>query len=79
MEWCDHHHKNPDPPVPEAEKYRSDNISAWDQTFMKVDMELLFDIVLAANYMDIKGLLDLGCKTIANHMKGTEDAKRRRR
>ncbi|KAJ2086303.1 E3 ubiquitin ligase complex SCF subunit scon-3 [Coemansia sp. S142-1] len=33
---------------------------------MKVDQELLFEILLAANYMDIKPLLELGCKTVAN-------------
>jgi len=69
LEWCDYHSKNPDPPVPESEKYRLDNIKEWDKNFMKVDLELLFDIVLAANYLDVKGLLDLGCKTIALHMK----------
>lgn len=37
---------------------------------MEVPMGLLFDIVLAANYLDIKGLLDLGCKIIANLIKG---------
>jgi S-phase kinase-associated protein 1 len=36
---------------------------------MEVRMSLLFDVVLAANYLDVKGLLDLGCKTIANFMK----------
>ncbi|KAH8742893.1 Skp1 family, dimerization domain-containing protein [Diaporthe sp. PMI_573] len=37
---------------------------------MEVDQEMLFEILLAANYMDIKALLDLGCKTVANMIKG---------
>jgi hypothetical protein len=70
LEYCEHHLKNPDPPVKEYEKYRSDNIGAWDLAFMSaVSMEMLFDLVLAANYLDIKGLLELGCKTIANMMR----------
>lgn len=51
-------------------KQGTDDISPWDQTFITVDKELLFDLILAANYLDIKGLLDLGCKTVANMIKG---------
>ncbi|KAI7104863.1 hypothetical protein KC343_g16226, partial [Hortaea werneckii] len=40
------------------------------QKFMQVDQEMLFEIILAANYMDIKALLDVGCKTVANMIKG---------
>ncbi len=90
VEYCKHHSETPEAPVPEHDKYRTDNIIEWDKNFMQVDMEMLFNIVLvriqsvslpmtvthsckkqqAANYLDIRGLLDLGCKTIANHMKG---------
>jgi len=45
-------------------------ISEWDKTFMKVEQHVLFEIILAANYMDIKSLLDLGCQTVANMIKG---------
>lgn len=36
---------------------RTTDISEWDQKFMNVDQELLFEIILAANYLDIKSLL----------------------
>lgn len=32
---------------------------AWDMEFVKVDDETLFNLILAANYMEIKSLLDL--------------------
>jgi S-phase kinase-associated protein 1 len=31
---------------------------------------MLFDMILAINYLDIKGLLDLGCQMVADMMKG---------
>ena len=37
---------------------------------MDVDQELLFELILAANYMDIKPLLDLTCATVASMIKG---------
>ncbi|KAJ2907197.1 E3 ubiquitin ligase complex SCF subunit scon-3 [Zalerion maritima] len=72
LEWCDHH-KN-DPPSTgdddnESRKKTTD-IEEWDQKFMQVDQEMLFEIILAANYLDIKPLLDVGCKTVANMIKG---------
>lgn len=40
--------------------YRSKRIrqiGEWDQQFIDVDQEMLFNIILAANYLDIKPLL----------------------
>ncbi|KAJ1556951.1 hypothetical protein HK096_009925, partial [Nowakowskiella sp. JEL0078] len=45
-------------------------ISKWEEEFMDVAPHVMFDIILAANYLDMKHLLDLGCKTVANIMKG---------
>ena len=55
------------------EAKNSNDINEWDLKYMKQfegDRELLFQLILAANYLDIKGLLDLGCKTVANQVKG---------
>lgn len=44
--------------------------SSFPIAVIKVDQSTLFDIILAANYLDIKLLLDIGCKTIADLIKG---------
>ncbi|KAJ4987466.1 S-phase kinase-associated protein 1 [Stagonosporopsis vannaccii] len=72
LEWCDHHRN--DPPASQDDdsdsRKKSTDIDEWDQKFMQVDQEMLFEIILAANYLDIKALLDVGCKTVANMIKG---------
>ncbi len=45
-------------------------LEEWDSEYINVDEDFLFEIILAANYLDIKPLLDLGCRTVANMLKG---------
>lgn len=71
IEWCKYH--KDDPPAEEDDdnkEKRTDDISAWDAEFLKVDQGTLFELILAANYLDIRGLLDVTCKTVANMIKG---------
>ncbi|KUI59334.1 E3 ubiquitin ligase complex SCF subunit scon-3 [Cytospora mali] len=72
IEWCEHHRNDPPPTQDEDSESRkkTTEIDEWDQKYMQVDQEMLFEIILAANYMDIKALLDVGCKTVANMIKG---------
>ncbi|KAG5965534.1 E3 ubiquitin ligase complex SCF subunit scon-3 [Claviceps aff. humidiphila group G2b] len=72
IEWCEHHRNDP-PQTQDDEsdgRRRTTDIEEWDQKFMQVDQEMLFEIILASNYLDIKPLLDVGCKTVANMIKG---------
>ena len=48
----------------------SEVVQNWYAEFVDVDQELLFELILAANYMDIKSLLDLTCATVASMIKG---------
>ena len=71
IQWASYH--KDDPPLPEDDdnkEKRTDDISSWDTDFLKVDQGTLFELILAANYLDIKGLLDVTCKTVANMIKG---------
>ncbi|ESQ34779.1 hypothetical protein EUTSA_v10008964mg [Eutrema salsugineum] len=45
-------------------------LKTWDAAFVNVDQATLFDLILAANYLNITGLLDLTCKTVADMMRG---------
>jgi S-phase kinase-associated protein 1 len=51
------------------EKPSEDALNAWDTEFLKVDPNTLMKLTLAANYLNIKSLYDLTCKTIADMMK----------
>lgn len=53
-------------------------VQDWYANFVALDQETLFELILAANYMDIKPLLDLTCATVASLIKGKspEDIRR---
>jgi hypothetical protein len=48
LEWCDHHRN--DPPASQDDdsdsRKKSTDIDEWDQKFMQVDQEMLFEIIL---------------------------------
>ncbi|XP_021958771.1 S-phase kinase-associated protein 1-like [Folsomia candida] len=71
--WAEHH-KDDLPPIEDDEdpprERRTDDITTWDANFIKMEQTQLFDLIVAANYLDISGLLDLGCKIVANMIKG---------
>ena len=55
-------------PLPSADL--NDVCSPWDVEFINsFSMSALFDLVKAANYLDIKHLLHLSCAKIATYMK----------
>ena len=73
IEFCNYHMING--PMKEIEKpLKSANmaevVGEWDANFLGIDQEMLFQLILAANYMDIKSLLDLTCAKVASMLKG---------
>ncbi|XP_057792232.1 SKP1-like protein 1 [Salvia miltiorrhiza] len=59
IEFCKSHAASDD--VETLKKFDSDYVN-----MVKNDQKLMFDLVLAANYLDMKKLLDLMCQTIAD-------------
>jgi len=68
LEYCEHHRGEPLPTADEANadenRKRTTDIGEWDQKFITVDQEMLFEIIRAANYLDIKPLLLVASCTI---------------
>ncbi|KAA6400114.1 MAG: putative SCF ubiquitin ligase [Streblomastix strix] len=53
-----------------AEGVSPQEAKEFDNSFVRMEKSLLFAVVIAANYLDIKPLLDLTCAAIANNLKG---------
>ena len=47
-----------------------DIVAPWYADFVDCEQETLFEYVLAANYLDIKPLLELSCAKVASMIKG---------
>jgi len=73
VEYCKHHEDHPAEEIPRPLKSANlveCGVSEWDADFVDIDKEVLFELILAANYMDIKCLLDLACAKVASMIKG---------
>ncbi|XP_033242810.1 S-phase kinase-associated protein 1-like [Drosophila miranda] len=60
-QWAEFHFKLD---FTEDQEYR------WKQNFVSVDQAKLFGLIKAANYLDIKKLHNLTCKTVADMIRG---------
>jgi S-phase kinase-associated protein 1 len=52
IEWCEHHKRDPVAPNDDDSDSRkkTTDIDEWDQKFMQVDQEMLFEIILVSFY-----------------------------
>ncbi|CUA75221.1 hypothetical protein RSOLAG22IIIB_11573 [Rhizoctonia solani] len=65
IEYCDKHRD--DEPYSEDAPIKP---TEWDEAFIAgLTQEELFDLILAGNYLEMKAMLDLGCKQVANMIK----------
>eukprot|EP00239_Pterosperma_sp_CCMP1384_P002802 CAMPEP_0197843662 /NCGR_PEP_ID=MMETSP1438-20131217/578_1 /TAXON_ID=1461541 /ORGANISM="Pterosperma sp., Strain CCMP1384" /LENGTH=156 /DNA_ID=CAMNT_0043453961 /DNA_START=76 /DNA_END=546 /DNA_ORIENTATION=+ len=67
VEYCTYHVNASK--VDDNKKTSEEDIKAWDTEFVKVDQATLLELILAANYLNIKNLLNLTCVTVANMIK----------
>ena len=71
-EYLDHYQDSDPKEIerPLASQNYQECVDAWDYEFINVDLDLIFEIILAANYMDIKPLLELASSKVASIIKG---------
>lgn len=75
VEFCDYHVHHPDETSTFVEGGRIDNFRAFDRAFtdeLREDKNLwlLMNVLVAANYLDIKPLVDVLCRTVASMIQG---------
>jgi len=68
IEWSTYHKDDPEPDEHAKDYYEklTSEITGWDVEFFKMEKETLFKVVEAANFLEVKGLLDKACKAVAN-------------
>jgi len=74
IEYCTHYKEEPMTAIqtPLKSSKIEDLVQPWYANFVKVDQALLFELVTAANFMDIKPLLDLTCLAVSVLIKGKQ-------
>lgn len=65
LQWTEHHKDDAPVDYDDGEKRKAAVISEWDAEFLKVEDSMLFDLILAANFLNVKGLLEVAAKTLA--------------
>ena len=71
IEYCKEHYNNRAHEIEKPLKGNlEDVISSWDNEFLNVEQSLLIELVMAANYLNLKDLLDLVCAKVASLIKG---------
>nr|GEW35975.1 SKP1-like protein 1B [Tanacetum cinerariifolium] len=66
IEYCKKHVETPNT----KDQVSEEDLISFDVEFVKEDYATLFNVILAAKYLNIKGLLDLTCLTVADRIKG---------
>ena len=72
IEFCNYIKDNPPPEIEKPLKTAnmSEIVAPWFVKFVDLEKEVLFEIILAANFLDIKPLLELSCAKVASLIKG---------
>ncbi|VDP17634.1 unnamed protein product [Heligmosomoides polygyrus] len=67
LQWCTYHKNDP---WSDEDGVGEGLLSRWDLQFFNEDQATVFELILAANYLGIKSLLDAACKYVAKLLAG---------
>ena len=72
IEFCEYIHKNSPPEIdkPLRSSELRDVVNEWYANFVNLEQEVLFELIMAANFLDIKSLLELACAKVSSIIKG---------
>lgn len=75
VRWAKHYRGNAKP----AADAEADTVTVpeWDAEFLKISQDGLCKLIMASNFLDIRGLMHVTCLTIALQMKGKSIAEMR--
>jgi len=78
IKFLEHHHQevteNPPPEMTEAEE-RAKELTEWEKNYIgNFTQKFLFEMILVANYLEIKRLLKMLCKFVAQGLKNKTPA-----
>ncbi|KAF8110764.1 hypothetical protein N665_0079s0078 [Sinapis alba] len=74
IEYCKNHVADVDGGDPSSSD--DDALKKWDAEFItQMDLCTVYDLLMAAHYLDIKGLLDLTCQRVADVLAACKDHK----
>ena len=71
-EYLEHYENEEPKPIdrPLTSQNFKECVEDWDFKFIDVELDLIFELILGANYMDIKPLLELASAKVASIIKG---------
>lgn len=74
LQYCEHYKNTIPKEITKPLKSKNlieNGADEWDENFINIsEVDELIDLVVAANFLDIEGLLNLGCAKIATIIKG---------
>ncbi|PAA55569.1 hypothetical protein BOX15_Mlig005802g2, partial [Macrostomum lignano] len=82
--WCAHHRDDPAPPEDDENRLQLGSVasgvygsggggavfSVWDSEFLNLEPVCLFELLQAAAYLDVRGLVDACCLAVADMIRG---------
>ncbi|GMT20339.1 hypothetical protein PFISCL1PPCAC_11636, partial [Pristionchus fissidentatus] len=70
LKWCEKHKGETSTTELIKDASKIPKMDEWDRQFLNIDTPVLISLLKAANTMEIKSLIDMGCKAIADLIKG---------